>query len=193
MPTSASATAASVTPSTLEKLAGAACGRHRGEQRAHRADSQIRQRHSADRRPADRREEEGERRQSDHLGEREECQCRDHLRQPDRAPVARRQHERVEQTLLALGDEDAAEPEERGKDDCHPEQAELGQPRGAGRKREMEHRQDRDHEQEHRRQGVPRPQLEAQIVARQHRRVYEVAPHARASLPLASGATRSGS
>ena len=114
------------------------------------------------------------------------------LRQPDRAAVDRREHEPVEQALLPLGDERAAEAEQRGEEDRHPEQAELGEPRGAGREREVEDDEDRDHEQQHRGQRVAGPQLEPQVLPRQRRRVGR-GSYASASLPLASGATRSGS
>ena len=114
------------------------------------------------------------------------------LREPDRAAVDRREHEPVEQALLALGDERAAEAEQRREEDRHPEQPELGEPRRAGRQREVEDDQDRDHEQQHRGQRVPGPQLEPQVLARERRRRRR-SSYASASLPLASGATRSGS
>jgi hypothetical protein len=53
--------------------------------------------------PATAGEEERERRQRDELREHEEREHADRLAEPDRAPVAGREHEAVEEPLLALG------------------------------------------------------------------------------------------
>ena len=66
---------------------------------------------ASDRRAVDPVEEEGEDRQRDELREREERERRERLREPDRAAVARGEHEPVEHALLALGNERAAEAE----------------------------------------------------------------------------------
>ena len=88
------------------------------------------------------------------LGEDEERRHADRLPEPDRAPVAGREHEPVERPLLALGGKRTGEPEQRGEDDRDPEQARLGAGGGAGRQREVEDRQRRDDEEEHRGQRV---------------------------------------
>ena len=67
-------------------------------------------------------EEEREHRQRDQLGEHEERERREALRHPDGAAIAGCEHERVEDALLALRYEGAAEAEERGEDDRHPQQ-----------------------------------------------------------------------
>ena len=100
-------------------------------------------------------------RQRDELGADEEREHRERLREPDRAPVARREHERVEQALLALGDEGPRQAEQRGEDDRRPEQAERSVVAGAARQREVEDRQRRDHEQQHRRAASPSPAARA--------------------------------
>ena len=74
-------------------------------------------------------EEEREDGQRDELGGDEEGERRDRLREPDRAAVARREHEAVEHALLALGHERPAEPEQRGEDDRDPEEAARREPR----------------------------------------------------------------
>ena len=63
--------------------------------------------------PADGLEEEREGRQRDRLGRDEERERGNGFRQPDRAAVDWRQHEAVEQALLALGHERATEAEQR--------------------------------------------------------------------------------
>ena len=47
----------------------------------------------------------------------------DRLAEPDRAAVAGREHEPVERAALALGHPRPREPEQRGEDERHPEQA----------------------------------------------------------------------
>ena len=66
----------------------------------------------------------------------------------------------------------------------------LGVLRGHG---EVKDDEPGDDEQHHRRQRLAAAQLEQHVLPRQHRRVVEVAPHVRASEPLASAASRSGS
>ena len=117
---------------------------------------------------------------------------RERLREPDRAAVARGEHEPVEHALLPLGDEGAAEAEQRGEDDRDPEQPARGEIRRARRKREVEDDEDRDDEEQHRRQRVARAQLEQQVLARERAHVGGVA-HASASVVVASGAMRAGS
>jgi len=87
------------------------------------------------------------------------------------APVRRREHEPVEHSLLALGDEGATKPEQRSEQDRNPEQPKRRAGRGILRKREMEDDQHRDDEQQHRRQRVARPQLEQQVLAGECARV----------------------
>src|SRR5205814_7521296 len=113
---------------------------------------------------------------------------RETLRKPDRAPVARREHERVEQALLALRDERASETEQRGEEDRDPEEAELREPGRAGREREVEDREDRKHEQQHRRERVAGPELEPQVLARQGRGVSQIATQGRVSRSRAARA-----
>ena len=98
----------------------------------------------------------------------------DRLAEPDRAAIARRENERVEHPLLALGDERARQPEQRREDERRPEQAERRLVARAARQREVEDRQRRDHEEEHRRQRLLRAQLEQQVLARERADVGEV-------------------
>ena len=60
-------------------------------------------------------------------------------------------------------------------------------------KREVEDRQRRDDEQQHRGQRVSRPQLEQQVLARERRDVSGIRAHAIASLAVARAASASGS
>ena len=64
----------------------------------------------------DRREEERERRQRDRLRDDEEREDAHDLPEPDRAAVARREHEPVEHPLLPLGHERAGQREQRGEE-----------------------------------------------------------------------------
>jgi hypothetical protein len=112
-----------------QQLAGAAGGGHRGQEGPDRANAEVGEQHAGDRRPAHRLEEERERRQRHGLRDREEGEGRDALGEPDRTAVARRQDERVEQSLLPLGDEGAAKTQQRCEDDRDPKQAELREPR----------------------------------------------------------------
>jgi len=80
-------------------------------------------------------EEDRERRQGHDLGQEEEGQHRERLRQPDRRAVARRKHERVQQPLVSLGSERSQEPEERGEDERHPEQTVGSEVRARRRQR----------------------------------------------------------
>ena len=68
----------------------------------------------------------------------EERERRKRLAEPDRAPVARREHETVEHAVLVLGNPGAREPEQRGEDDRHPEQAVRGVVPRPLREREVE-------------------------------------------------------
>ena len=74
----------------------------------------------------ERMEEERERGQRHDLREHQEDRHPDRLAEPDRAAVARREHEPVQHALLALGREDAGQPEQRGEHDRDPEQPRLG-------------------------------------------------------------------
>src|SRR5206468_4304039 len=89
--------------------------------------------------------------------------------------------------------EGAAEPEQGGEEDRHPEQAARLQPRRRAGQGEMEDHEDGGDEEEHRRQRVPRPQLEQEILPGERAHVADVAHVASASEPLANGATRPGS
>src|SRR3954454_22607417 len=176
-----------------EQLTRPCRNRHRGHEDADRADADIRQRNRCDRRAVDAGEEDREQRQRDRLGERKECERRQRLSEPDGAAIRRREHEPVENALLALRDERARGPEQRGEDNRHPEQAQARELAGARRQREVEnHERGRD-EDEHRRQRVARAHLEQQILAREGRDVSDVLPHASASRADASDARRSGS
>ena len=137
--------------------------------------------------------EEREGRQRHDLRRGQERERREHLADPDRAPVGRREHEPVQHALFPLGDERAAETEQRSEDDRHPEQSERGSLRRVGRQSEVEDDQHAHDEEQHRRQRVARPELEEQILARERRSVSEVAPHASASRPGFSGSSRAAS
>ena len=58
--------------------------------------------------------------------QRKEDEGRDPLRQPDRASVARRKHESVEEALLAFGDERPRETEERCEHERNPQHDRAG-------------------------------------------------------------------
>ena len=92
-----------------QQLACAARSRDRSQERPDRRDPDVRQRHRRDELPGQRVEEEREGGQRHDLGQDEEERDADRLAEPDRAPVARRQHEAVEEPLLALGREGARE------------------------------------------------------------------------------------
>src|SRR3954469_3793103 len=175
-----------------EELAGASGDGHRSEQRPDRADPEVGERDGRDRGRVDAGEEERERRQRDQLDEDEERERREQLPEPDRAAVARREHERVEHALLPLGDERAAEAEQRGEQDREPEQP-GGRVRVVAREGEPERDEHRDDEERHRRQRVAPAQLEQQVLARERRGVADVAGHANATRPVANGSTRAGS
>src|SRR4051812_41834886 len=123
---------------------------HRAGQRSDRADADVRERDRGDGAAVDAREEGGERRQGHELGEHEKRADGDALRDPDRAPVARGEDQRVHRPLLPLGHERAREAEERGEDERDPEEAERGDVTRAAREREVEDRQRREDEQQHR-------------------------------------------
>src|SRR5581483_11667932 len=176
-----------------EELSRPADGRHRGEQDADRRDAEVGERDAGDRRGVDAREEERERRQRDELGNREEGECRDRLREPDRAPIAGREQQAVEEPLLPLRDEGPRQAEQGGEDQRDPEEPLRRELRALRRQGEVEDDERRDHEQEHRRHRVARPQLEDQVLPGQNRHVVEVAPHANASRLRASGSSRAGS
>src|SRR4029079_13032149 len=114
----------------------------------------------------------------------------DRLREPDRAAVARRHHEHVHRLLLALGHEGARQAEQRREDERTPEQAErrqllvLVQRRLAAgtaadvRERghdEVEDRERREDEEQHRGKRLLRPQLEQEVLARQRSDVADIA------------------
>ena len=68
--------------------------------------------------------------------------------------------EPVEDALLPLGYERAPEPEQGGEQDRHPEQPARCEPRRRAGKGEVEDDEGRDDEEEHRRERVPRAELE---------------------------------
>src|SRR5919109_1145148 len=176
-----------------QKLARAARGGHARKQRADGADPEVGERDADEGAAVDPGvEEEREGRQRDDLGRDEEGQHRDRLPEPDRAPIRRGEHEPVEHVLLALGSEAAGQAEQRREDQRHPEQAERREPRGVLRQREVEDDERRDDEEQHRRQRVPRAQLEPQILARERPHVAQVAHATRAFCAEASGANRDG-
>ena len=165
---------------------------HRAEQRPDRGDPDVRQCHRADRVPADPGEEHGKRRQGHDLGGGQEEEHRKRLAEPDRAAVARREDKCVEEALLALGHERAGERQERREDERHPEESERGDVTAAVRQGEMEDRERRDHEEQHRGQRLLGSELEQQILARERGDVAEVV-HANASRSVANRSTRCGS
>ena len=114
------------------------------------------------------------------------------LAEPDRAAVARREHEPVERAALALRRPRARQAEQRREDERDPEQPLCRDLVGPGREREVEDDERRDDEEQHRGQRVPRPQLEPEVLARERADVGEVA-HASARRAVASGSTRAGS
>src|SRR5918999_1154626 len=175
-----------------QQLAGTPGHGHRGHKRADGADAHVREQDGRDGGRVDGLEKDGEGGERHRLHEHEERERRDQLREPDRAAVAGREHERVQQALLALGDEGAAEGEERGEDDRDPEQA----LRGLGllaREREAEGDEGGDDEEQHRRQHLAAAQLQEEILAGQGGGVADVVGHAQARRPVARGARRSGS
>src|SRR5262249_45680435 len=126
------------------------------------------------------------------LGCNEKRERRERLRKPDRTAVARREHKPVHRPLFPLRHERPTEREQRGEKDRDPEEARRLEPRRLTWQRKVEDDEDGRDEEEHRRQRVPRPQLEQQILPRKRTNVADVA-HASASRPLAYGATRAGS
>src|SRR5215208_689912 len=176
-----------------EQLPRARRDRHRGHEHADSADADVGKRDRRDGRAVDAREEDREERQCDGFGEREERERRQRLSEPDGASIRRRQHEPVEHSLLALRDERAREPEQRGEDNRHPQKPEARELAGAGRQREVEDHEGSRDEDQHGRQRVPRAHLEQQILARERRDISDVAPHASARRAVASGSRRSGS
>ena len=148
---------------------------------------------AGDRRPADAVEEERERRQRDDLGRDEEGERRDPLREPDRAAVARREDERRRAAACSRSATNArSRPSSAVKTiatQSSPLAASVARSAGSAKWKIDERRED---EEQHRGQRVARPQLEQQVLARERGDVGEV-PHASASRPVASGATRSGS
>src|SRR6266545_1240525 len=136
-------------------------------------------------------EEERERRERDDLYEDQERQRREQLAEPDRAAVAGRQDERVEQALVPLGRERPRQRQQRGEEHRDPQEA-LGRLALLVGKREAEDDQGADHERRHRRHGLAPPQLEQEVLARQRHRVGEVR-HASASIAVAFRASRPGS
>ena len=145
-----------------------------------------------DHRAVDSAEEEREGGQRDELGKPEEGEDRQRLAEPDRAAVARREDEPVDDALLPLGGERARETEERGEDDRDPEQPlrrELGR---VARQDEVEHDERGEDEEQHRRQRVAGAQLEEQVLARERADVGQV-HHASASFDVASRSMRAGS
>src|SRR5829696_9129174 len=165
---------------------------HRSEERPDGADPHVREHDGGDRRPGDAAEEEAERRQRHRLDDEEERHRREHLPEPDRAAVARREHERVEDPLLALGHERAAEPQQRREDDRDPEEA-LRRGLLLRRERETERDEHREHEQRHRGKELLPAQLEEEVLACERGGVADVAAHPNATRVVASEEMRSGS
>ena len=135
--------------------------------------------------------------QRDELGGGEEGERGERLAEPDRAAVARREHEAVERAALALGRPRPGEAEQRREDDRDPEQAVGSVVAGPGREREVEDRERREDEEQHRRQRVPGPELEPQVLARERDDVGGVERDASSSRGPAGGwraaSTRAGS
>src|SRR5438874_1415884 len=71
----------------------------------------------------------------------------DALRRPDRAPVARREHEPVEQVLLALGHEGTRQAEDGREEERDPQQAFGRQVRAVRGQGEVEDDKGRDDEE----------------------------------------------
>src|SRR5215211_5602264 len=176
-----------------EQLPRTRSDRHRGHEHADRADADVRERDRADGRTVDAGEEDCEQRQRDDLGEREERERRQRLPEPDGGSIRRREHQPVEDSLLALRDERAREPEQRGEDDRHPQKPEARELAGPRRQREVEDHERSGDEDQHGRERVPRAHLEQQVLARERRDISGVAPHANARRAVASGSRRSGS
>src|SRR5207244_4366035 len=107
--------------------------------------------------------------------------------------VARREDETVERPLLALGHERPSQAEQRREENRNPQQPAGLEPRWRPGECEVEDDEHRGDEEKHRRQRVPRPQLEQEVLASERSHVAGVAHHASASLPLARGSTRTGS
>ena len=161
-------------------------------QRAHRADPDVREQDAGERGHVERCEEEHERGKRDDLRGEEERERRERLPEPDRAAVARREHEAVEHAVLLLRNPGAREPEQRGEHDRDPEEPVRGVVPGSLREREVEDDEGREDEEEHRRQRVARAQLDPEVLARERRDVGEVG-HASASLAVARRSSRARS
>src|SRR3990170_1170374 len=104
-----------------EKLPRASCGGHRGHERADCADADVGEEDAGQGRRVEWSEEEDEGRQRDSLRRNEEGERCQSLPEPDRASVARSEHETVEHAVLLLGHPGASEAEQRGEDDRDPE------------------------------------------------------------------------
>src|SRR5262249_39340892 len=157
-----------------EKLTRPSGDGHGGENGADRADAQIGEEDASDGRSVDPGEEEREGRQRDKLGDDEETEHGDRLREPDRAAIAGSEQEAVDQALLALGDERTRQAEQRREDDRDPEQTLRSKLGAVGRERKVEDDERCDDEDQHRRNGVARPELQSEVLAGEHQHVGEV-------------------
>ena len=110
-------------------------------------------------------EEAGEHRQRDRLEDRQVDEEREHLRDEERGGVDRREPDRVEAALVALGDEQAVDGEERREQDRHQKDARGEAPleRGAVEPEAEDHER-RDGEERHRGQRLERAQLDPQVL-----------------------------
>ena len=114
-------------------------------------------------------EEAGEHRQRDHLEDAEVDEEREHLRDEERGGVDRREPDRVEAALVALGDEQAVDREERGEQDRHQQDAggEAALERGPVEPEAEDHER-RDGEERHRGQRLERAELDPQVLRQDH-------------------------
>src|SRR5438067_8003765 len=147
-----------------DQLARAARDRHRRDEAPDEADPYVGERDAGDGRGAEPGEEEREGRERDRLRGDEERKRRESLAEPDRASVARREDEPVEHAVLPLGDEGPPEAEERREQDRHPQEPVRREPRRRIRDREVEDDERGEDEEQHRGEGVSRPQLEPEIL-----------------------------
>src|SRR5664279_1371147 len=166
---------------------------HGADERADGADAEIGESHACHGRDAQAVEEEREHRQRDSLGGDEERERGERLSKPDRAAVAGCEHEPVEHVLLTLGNERTSEAEQGGEDDRNPEQTARREPRRSRGKREVEHDERRDDEDQHGRKRVARAQLEQEILARECAHVGQIVHAASATRTVASESMRAGS
>src|SRR4051812_19567527 len=175
-----------------QELSGPACGRHRREERANRRKPEVGEHDRGHELPADRLEEERVGRKRHRLGEPQEGEDAERLGQPDGAPVAGGEHEPVEHALVSLRSERPREAQERCEEKRDPQEPRRSSLRRVGREREVKDDEGGEDEKEHRRQCVPRAQLEQDVLAGQCRDVGEIG-HARARIEVDRGRTWSGS